>query len=419
MIILIIILIVLFIILSAYFSGMETGLISQDRYKLEQDARNDKRKKQILRFLENPDWLFGTTLLGNNICVVILSALTILLLNRLKDNHGITITEQVGTLIMTGIILIFAEIIPKALYREQSSKLVEKNFGLLWVFSILAKPSVKLVNVINHKLTRLLHLKEEPNLLKVSREDLSFMVSESEIQEDEEELNQKDLLEEALEFGELKAENVMTHRTEIIAFEKNTSILEVIKAAEEAGFTRFPVIENDIDNVCGILIIYDILKCDDPKNDKVENYMRHILFVPESMTIDALLAEMQAKKRSLAIVVDSYGGTAGMVTIEDIIEELVGEIEDEYDIEESELEILPDGSYMVNGDMEIDLLSSKYDIDLPEGDYETVAGLIIDRLAKIPVINTLVELQHYSLLVHDVTRKKIEKVKITPKKRVK
>lgn len=238
------------------------------------------------------------------------------------------------------------------------------------------------------------------------------MVSESAVNENDEDINQKDLLEEALEFSELKAENVMTHRTEIVAFEKTESISDVIKSAREAGFTRFPVIEGDIDHVSGILIIYDLLTCDEPDKETAEDYSRPALFVPESMNIDTLLAEMQAKKRSLAIVLDPWGGTAGMVTIEDIMEELVGEIEDEYDIEEHDIEELPDGSYLINGDVEIDMLNSKFDFNFPEGDYETVAGMLIDVLAKIPPVNTKVNIDNYELTVNEVTRKKIEKVKI-------
>jgi putative hemolysin len=412
--IVIIFIIILCLVLSAYFSGMETGFISLDRYKLEQDARNNKRKTQIMQFLENPDRLFGTTLLGTNIFLVIMSSLAVLFLDKFNFKYGENITEETGSLVIAGVVLIFGEIIPKAIYRENPMRLVEKNFGLIRFSSVIASPFVFLVTKLNYLLTKLFHLQEVPSLLKVSREDLSFIVSESDT-EDDEDINQKDLLEEALEFSELRAENVMTHRTEIIAFERTARISEVIDEALKEKFTRFPVIEEDIDHVIGILIIYDLLKCDNPEKETAEDYMRPALFVPESMNMDALLAEMQAKKKSVAIVLDAYGGTAGMITIEDILEELVGEIEDEYDIEELELEKLTDGSILINGDMEIDILNSKYDIRLPEGDYETIAGLIIDHLAKIPSLNTRIELNDYILEVSKVTRKKIEKVKLIPK----
>jgi len=394
---------------------METGLISLDKLKLEQEAKNSTKKKQILNFLKTPDKLFGTTLIGTNISLVIVSSLTVLLLNYLRDRGIIRMSDRTGTLLVAFILLIFAEIIPKALYREHSNRLVSKNFETLKFFNFLLSPFTKIVTYINLRISKLFGLKANENLLRVSREDLSFMVSESETSESTTEINQKDLLEEALEFGELKAENVMTHRTEIVAFDKDTSIDDVISLSREAGYTRFPVYDDDLDNIIGILIIYDLLRCQNSSDEKASEFIRPALFVPETMTVDALLAEMQSKKRSLAIVVDSYGGTAGMVTIEDIMEELVGEIEDEYDAEESELEILPDGSYLIDGDTEIDILNDKYDLQLPEGDYETIAGLIINRLARIPKNNTRLELRKYSLLVNKVTAKKIKKVKLIKK----
>ena len=413
--ILIALLIIVFIIFSAFFSGMETGLISLDKLKLEQEAKSDNKKRQILSFLKNPDKLFGTTLIGNNISLVIVSSLTVLLLNYLRDKNVIHISDRSGALLISLILLIFAEIIPKALYREHSNRLVSKNFEILKFFSFLLSPFTKIVTYINIRISKLFGLKASENLLRVSREDLSFMVSESETNENATEINQKDLLEEALEFGELKAENVMTHRTEIVAFDKDTSVDDVISLSREVGYTRFPVYDDDLDNIIGILIIYDLLRCQNSSAEKASEFIRSALFVPETMTVDALLAEMQSKKRSLAIVVDSYGGTAGMVTIEDIMEELVGEIEDEYDAEEDELEILPDGSYLIDGDTEIDILNDKYDLQLPEGDYETIAGLIINRLARIPKNNTRLELRKYSLLVNKVTSKKIKKVKLIKK----
>ena len=207
----------------------------------------------------------------------------------------------------------------------------------------------------------------------------------------------------------------MRHRTDIVAFEQKTAISEVISLAREVGYTRFPVYNEDLDNISGILIIYDLLNCENIEEEKAEDFLRPMLFVPETMNVDTLLAEMQAKKRSMTIVVDSYGGTAGMITIEDIMEELVGEIEDEYDVAESELEQLADGSYLINGDTEIDILNDNYDLRLPEGDYETIAGLIIDRLAKIPLIDMRIELKNYTLIVNKVTAKKIEKVKLLKK----
>lgn len=414
MLIIIAIIIVIFIILSAFFSGMETGLISIDRLKLEKDAKNISSQKQILDFLKNPDKLFGTTLFGNNISLVIVSSLTILLLDYLHEHENLKISDHTGSLIITGIILLFGEIIPKALYRENPNKLVNRNFAVLKFFNVLLSPFTGIVTKMNTWVSKAFKLKKGKKLIELSREDLSYMVSESETQ-DGLGVNQKELLEEALEFSEQKAESVMTHRTEIVGFDMNTSIADVVNLAREVGFTRFPVYDDDLDHIIGVLIIYDLLSCADPDKETASDYARQVHFVPETMNIDALLAEMQAKKRSMAIVVDAFGGTAGMITIEDIMEELVGEIEDEYDVAEDDVEVMPDGSYIINGDTEIDFLNDKYELGLPEGDFETMAGLIIDELARIPQKNTTIDLGNYQLKVTKVTKKKIEKIKLTKK----
>lgn len=387
-------------------------MISLDKLKLEQEAKNNQKKKQILNFLRKPDKLFGTTLIGTNFSIVIVSSLTMLLLNSLRDDFSWKISDHAGTLIVSFILLIFAEIIPKALFREHPNKLVAKNFEILKFFGFLLSPFIRIVTFINLKVSKLFGLKETDNLLRVSREDLSFMVSESETSENSSEINQKDLLEEALEFRELKAENVMTHRTEIMAVDQDTPVDEVIALSRKEGFTRFPVYDGDIDNIKGVLIIYDLLRRVAGSKETASDFMRPVMFVPETMNVDSLLADLQAKKRSVAIVMDSYGGTAGMVTIEDIMEELVGEIEDEYDVEENELELLPDGSYLINGDTEIDILNDNYDMQLPAGDYETIAGLIIDRLARIPKVNSKLDVGKYTLLVNKATKKKIKQVKL-------
>ncbi len=389
---------------------METGLISLDRLRLERDAKNSNKKQQMLEFLKNPDKLFGTTLFGNNISLVIVSSLTILLLNHLREGNLIHISDHSGTLIISAVLLLFGEIIPKALYREHPNTLVAKNFSLLKFFNLLLSPFSRIVTFINLAVLKIFHFEATDNLLTVTREDLSFMVSESDTNSGEQELNQKELLEEALEFSELRAENVMTHRTDIVAFDKDTAVSEVILLSRDMGFTRFPVYNEDLDNIIGVLIIYDLLSIENNGSEKAGDFVRPLLFAPETMNVDTLLAEMQAKKRSMAIIVDSYGGTAGMITIEDIMEELVGEIEDEYDVQESELEKLADGSYLINGDTEIDILNNRHGLQLPEGDYETIAGLIIDKLAKIPKVDARIETKYYILQVSKVTEKKIEKV---------
>ncbi|OPX25721.1 MAG: hypothetical protein B1H06_06970, partial [Candidatus Cloacimonas sp. 4484_143] len=301
--------IVIFFILSGFFSGIETGLISLDRLKLEQEAKGSKKKKQILTFLEKPDLIFGTTLFGTNISVVIVSSLSIFLINILNRKPEINISEHTATLIIAGFVLIFAELIPKALYRDYPNRLVSKGFPMLKFFSYIFTPFVKFVSILDNLLAKLFKLPQQSRVNFVSREDLSFMLSEAKddgvLHED-----QMEMLEDALEFSELDAENVMIHRTDIVAFPLDTSIEDVISIAKEKGFTRFPVYENDLDNIKGILIIYDLLKQKNHQGLKVSDFIRNAFFAPETMDVNKLLTEMQKEKVSMAIIMDSFGGTA-------------------------------------------------------------------------------------------------------------
>jgi len=407
---LILVLIVVFFILSAFFSGMETGLVSIDRMKLEKEAKEDKKKKQILQFLENPDNLFGTTLFGNNISIVIVSSLTVYLIHNLYSNSKNL--ESIGTIILAGLILIFAEIIPKALFRDNPNKLVSRFFGLLKFFNALLMPFVKFVEYLNQSLAKLFHLPEQNGYHLLTREDISYMLKETE-SDDSLHKDQREMLEEVLEFTELDAENVMIHRTEIVALHKDTLVNEIIEVAKDKGFTRFPVFDNNLDEIIGILIIYDLLKKKNKVKLKASDYIREAYFAPETTDVNVLLKEMQTNKKSMAIIVDAFGGTAGIVTIEDILEEIVGEIEDEYDTSIKEVEQLNENTFIVQGFVEIDFLNDDYDMDLPEGDYETIAGLIIDILAKIPAQKTKMKIGNWNIQVIQVTNRKIIKVKMT------
>ncbi|MCD6181364.1 MAG: HlyC/CorC family transporter [Candidatus Cloacimonetes bacterium] len=411
MLVLSVLLIVVFFLLSAFFSGMETGLISLDRLQLEHGARNNTTKKRILSFLENPDRLFGTTLFGTNISVVIVSSLGTYFYGAYINPKYIS--SHYWTLILATLLLIFAEIIPKAIYRENPNVVVPRYFPLIEICSVVLKPFVRFVELLNTSIAKTFRLPNQHSYHLLTREDISYMLSET---EDDDSLheNQREMLEDVLEFSQLKAENVMIHRTEIEAFEKNTPISEVIRIAKEAGYTRFPVYDEDLDNMVGILIIYDILKRKDSDSLTAGDFTRKVYFAPETMDVSKLLTEMQTRRRSMAIIVDSFGGTAGLVTIEDILEEIVGEIEDEYDTATRDVELVEPNTYLIKGFVEIDFLNDEYDTNLPTGDYETIAGMIIDRLARIPAQNTRLVVNNWNLLVVQTTMNKIVSVKMWP-----
>ncbi len=413
MIIGIIFVIIVFILLSAFFSGMETGLISINKYKLEKESKNDSVKAGVKEFLENPDKFLGTTLFGTNISVVIVTSVFIAYFVENKKY----LSNETATIIITVILLIFAEIIPKAIYRDNANYLVPKTYHILKFFYYLFRPFAFCLTWITNRFLKLLGINEQNTYLKISREDLSYLVSETK-SDDFLQTPQKEMLEDVLEFNELTAKNVMIPRIEINAVSYDTNLKDLIKTAQEKGFTRYPVFKENLDQIIGILIIHDIIGVDDLENHTANDFIRKAYFIPENMDVQTILRQMQLRKKSMAIVVDSYGGTAGLVTTEDIIEEIVGEIEDEYDNEEIEKEIkkINDNTYEIRGFVEIDFLNDEYDFDFPEGDYETIAGFIIDQIGRIPLKGFVFNFMNKKIEIMEVTGNRIDKIRLQIKK---
>ncbi|MCK4360051.1 MAG: HlyC/CorC family transporter [Candidatus Cloacimonetes bacterium] len=398
-----IIIVAIFFIGSAFFSGAEIGLISLDRHKLKHQASKDKKKKHIYDFVTNPDKVLGTTLIGTNISLVIVSSVfTAFIVKR-----GI-LSEVIATLILAGALLVFAEIIPKIVLRNKAESAIPKLFFIIRFFAYIFTPFIWVLSKINYAILKIFKISRQKSTQIFTKEDIFYLLSEAkkngEVKKDE-----HDLIEEVLDFRDLTAKNIMIPRTNIIAVKIDTPIKEVIELSREEGFTRFPVYSEDIDHIEGILVIHDLLK-DTDLTERANKYIRDAYFVPEVMKATTLLKKMQQNKTPLAIIVDEYGGTAGLISVEDLLEELVGEIEDEYDAEEKDIFKINDNSYMINGEVEIERLIEDYDMDLEQDDYETIAGFLISKLERIPRYNEKVTVKNYEFIIKQVSAKKIGKV---------
>jgi len=398
-----------FLLLSFLFSGFETGMLSIDQIKLESEAKRNKKRLELLRFVRQPDKFLGTTLIGINIANVLLASISTVIVDQLSI---FSFDARYTSLIVGTIVLLFGEIVPKALFRDKADTLVPRLFPILQFFYFLMKPLVAMVTWLNKALRKLLKLEDGDQYDYLTKDDLSFLLTQTEGEGIS--APQMEMIEDALDFTELEARNVMIPRTDIIAIPETATIQEVIEIAKEEGFTRYPVYRNNIDDIVGVLIIYDILKKDCTFDMQAGDIIHEPLFAPENTDIDVLLKEMQSKRRSMAIIVDSYGGTAGIITMEDILEEIVGDIEDEYDVDEEDDDVqqVSPNTWLAAADVEIDRLADDYGIELPEGDYETVAGLILDRLERIPHQGQVVTIGDYRIQVLQASTKKIVKVKI-------
>jgi CBS domain containing-hemolysin-like protein len=403
-----------FLCLSFLFSGLETGLISINRLKLENSAKSNRKHEQLLKFIQQPDKFLGTTLIGNNIVNVILASISTYFVQTLyAGNSYYSFDPRWTSLIVGTIVFIFGEIIPKAIFRDYADTIVPALFPLLKFFYNILRPFVAAVTWINMHLQKILKIDVNNGMQYLTRDDLAFLLTQTNT--DEESETHLEMIEDALEFNEQKARNVMIPRTDVIAVSEDMTIPEVLEVARQEGFTRYPVYSETLDNVIGVLIIYDIIRKPGSEHLTAGQLMHEPFFVPENTDVDILLKDMQKHHKSMAIIVDSFGGTAGIVTMEDILEEIVGEIADEFDTEEdtdTDIEQVGPKTWIVAADVEIDWLNDEYEMNLPTGDYETVAGLILDMLECIPQQGHILYLDHCSLQVLQATRKQVIKVKI-------
>lgn len=401
----IVVLVVLFV-LSFLLSGLETGIVSLDMLRLEKEAKVHKGKKELLNFVSKPDKFFGTILIGNNIVNILLAAFAAVITHE-------TFNQKYVSLLIGGLVFLFGEIVPKIVFRDYSNTLVPRTFTFLKITYFLLRPFVTVVTWLNDWLYKRFNISGPHSLSYLTKDDLALFLANT--KEDKNITHpQKEMLEEMLEFNTLTAEDIMVPRRDIIGFEENTPLAEILELVREEGFTRYPVYSETIDNITGILIIYDILKRESSPDTLAKDLIREPYFSPENISLNVLMQEMQKQKKSMTVVVDSYGGTSGIVTFEDIMEEIVGEIEDEYDHEDDTPDVvkISEDTYIINADYEVDDLNDEYEMNLPEGNYKTVAGLIIDTIERIPKLGQYINIEGFRIQIIQATERKIEKVKL-------
>jgi len=398
-----IIILLFLIILSAFFSSSELAYVVANKIKIEIRARKNKlAAKSAHYFVLNPEKFFSTILIANNIVnISFASIITIFLTNTYQ------LSEIQILLISTFLLLIFGELIPKYFAREIADSFIMYSILPVRLISIVIYPVVYITSYLSEVLTNTSKLNESNISQLFDKEDIQTLLNESSeagmVGEQE-----TDIINKMIELKEKRLYEILTPRTDIVAVEITSPIAEVVKQFVESGYSKLPVYEENIDNIRGLVYAYDMFKLP----EDLKSVMRDAVFVPDSKKALDLLNELLERQVSIAIVIDEFGGTAGVITVEDILEEMLGDIKDEYDVEEEIAKKIDEYTFIVSGKVDIDQLNEEYDLRIPEGDYETVAGYITSRTGKIPLKGELFVIDHFKALIIRSDRTKIDLVKL-------
>jgi len=417
------------ILLNAFFAASEIAMISLNDNKIKVMAEEGDKKAQLLKNLLNePSRFLATIQIGITLAGFLASAFASeSFADRLVEfiqAYGVSVSPTLIkpivvifiTLILAYFTLVLGELVPKRFAMQKSEEISRFSVGPLTFLAYIAAPFVKLLTLSTNFFIRVLGGNPNANEEHITEEEIRLMIDVGEekgaIQEIE-----KEMINNIFDFDDKVASDIMTHRTELVSISKDLDLKEIINVISSEQFTRVPVYENSIDNIIGILHVKDLIKfvnvCADNQFD-LNKIIRQPHFVPESKKTNELFKELQESKVHMAIVIDEYGGTAGIVTIEDLLEEIVGNIFDEYDYEEvKEFEKLDKNTYLFDGTISLDKAEKIIGVKLPTEEYETLSGYLIGQLGKFPVVGEkpIIELDDIVFKVEEIDEKRIAKIK--------
>lgn len=392
-----ILILVILILLNAFFAASEIAFISLNDAKIEKQAKEGSKKaKQIEKMLRSPSKFLATIQIGITLAGFLSSAFAsdafaekiAPRLYEMLPFISISVWKSISIILITIVLsfftLIFGELVPKRLAMKNYEKISFATIGIIRTISIITAPFVKLLTLVTNTVSKIFGVGETDEE-SVTEEEIKMMVDQGEekgtIKEEE-----KELINNVFEFNDITVSEIMRHRTEIFAVDINISNEELLKelSKEEYRYSRIPVYDETIDEIKGILYVKDVLKNIKKSNLKVKNVVKDVYFVSQNRLINEVFKELQKSKKQMAIVLDEYGGTAGLVTMEDILEELVGDIYDEYDKEEKDYEKIDETTYMLLGNMPIYDVNKLINAEIPEGDYDTLSGFLQEELGRIP-----------------------------------
>jgi len=407
-----------FIILSAFFSSTETALFSINKLKLkkmQKEEENNWRIKSIVKLLDDPQRTLISILIGNMFVNISASSLATYLAIKTFGNIGMGIAS--GVMIFT--ILVFGEIVPKSLAVANAEAISKKVAKPIEIISTGLLPLIKIFKVIINALYYFFGKKSFKVKKEITEEDLITLIDAGEdegIIEEEE----KEMIKNIFEFGDTMVKEVMIPRVDMACIPSDIKLDSILKLIKKMGHSRIPVYEETIDNIIGILYAKDLLVIYEQwftSKDKfsLKDIIRKTYFVPENKKINELLDIFQKDRIQIAIAIDEYGGTAGLITMEDVVEEVVGEIIDEYDKEIKLFEITGDNTVIADAIISIDKINEILEIEIPENDFETLGGFIFDLLGRVPKKGEKIKYRNCQMIIEQVIKNRIRRVKIVKK----
>lgn len=407
------ILLIVLLVLSAFFSAAETAITSLSRIRVSRMVEQKLPGARLIKELkEKPSEFLSTVLIGNNLVNIAAAALATALTMRTfvaRGWGGVGAAVGAVTGVMTFLILVFGEIIPKTVAIRNAEKISLFVAPLIFALEAVFRPLAYLIGFISRPFIYLLGGKAPEKAPFVTEEEIRLILAAGQ-KEGVIEEKEKEMITHIFEFWETIVREVMTPRPDITACEASNPVAEIKKLILESGHSRVPVYEGNLDNIIGVVYAKDLLKSGAEAN--IREMLRPVVFIPATKKISELMHEMQSARTHLAVIVDEYGLTQGLVTLEDLVEEIVGEIHDEFEREEKMIEKVDERTFMVNGVLSIADLDDQLGLNLPEQEFDTVSGFVFGQLGKVPAVGDVVHYENLAISVERIHRRRITRVKI-------
>ncbi len=416
-----ILLLFVLIAISAFLSLSETALTAISRIKVKRLFNQGViGSKSLYNLREHPNKMLSTILFVNSLITVAAASLATAIIIQILAKNSITsesVAVGISTIVMTTLLLIFGEITPKTIAIKNSERIALFVAPVVNFIAFIFYPLVAMFNYICQPIVRLFGVEPNINAPFVTEEELKMLLSVSE-EEGVLEQEEKEMIHSIFEFSDSIAKEVMVPRPDMFCLDVETPLDEALRKISDEGHSRIPVYEGTIDNIIGLVFIKDLLGvCLSKKESSNVRSLRDILrppiFVPETKKLDELMRHMQSIRTHIAIVVDEYGGVAGLVSLEDLLEEIVGEIKDEFDTEEKNIDILPDGSALIDARLAVGDVNERLSTTIPEGDYDTIGGFVLSQIGKLPNIGDTIRYEDLRIVVERVSKRRITRIRLT------